>query len=102
MTIIPQEKEAIKKEIVQCLRGEAEIRKIIIFGSFLDVDSPNDIDIAVMQDSNELYLPLALKYRKKIRVLTKKIPVDIIPIRKGGGDGVMADVISQGEVIYEG
>lgn len=99
--MIIQDKEEIKKEIVHCLQDEAEIRKIIIFGSFLKSDSPNDIDIAVVQDSNELYLPLALKYRKKIRVLTRKIPVDIIPIRNGVLHGTMADAISQGEVIYE-
>ena len=99
--MIPLEKEGIKKEIVHCLQSESEIQKIIIFGSFLEADSPNDIDIAIMQDSNELYLPLALKYRKKIRTLARKIPIDIIPVRRGALQGVMADVISRGEVIYE-
>jgi uncharacterized protein len=95
------EKERIKNEIVHCLRGESEIMKIIIFGSFLTTDSPNDIDVAVQQDSNELYLPLALKYRKKIRRVAKKIPIDIIPLRTGNLQGVMADEISHGVVIYE-
>ena len=42
--MIPLEKEGIKKEIVHCLQSESEIQKIIIFGSFLEADSPNDID----------------------------------------------------------
>jgi predicted nucleotidyltransferase len=95
------EKERISNEIVHCLKGESEIRKIIIFGSFFTTDSPNDIDIAVQQDSNELYLPLALKYRKMIRRVAKKIPIDIIPLRTGPFQGVMADEISHGVVIYE-
>lgn len=97
----PLEKERIKNEIVHCLKGESEIRKIIIFGSFFTTDSPHDIDIAVQQDSNELYLPLALKYRKMIRRVAKQIPIDIIPLRTGPFQGVMADEISQGVVIYE-
>jgi predicted nucleotidyltransferase len=95
------EKERIKNEIVHCLKGESEIIKIIIFGSFLTADTPNDIDVAVQQDSNEPYLPLALKYRKKIRPVAKQIPVDIIPLRTGNFQGVMADEISHGVVIYE-
>jgi len=95
------EKERIKNEIVHCLKDESEIRKIIIFGSFFTTESPNDIDIAVQQDSNELYLPLALKYRKKIRRVAKQIPIDIIPLRSGHYPGVMADEISHGVVIYE-
>ncbi len=95
------EKERIKNEIVHCLKGESEITKIIIFGSFFTAESPNDIDVAVQQDSDELYLPLALKYRKKIRQVAKQIPIDIIPLRTGNFQGAMADEILHGVVIYE-
>ena len=95
------EKERIKNEIVHCLKDESEIIKIIIFGSFLTADTPNDIDVAVQQDSKLSYLPLALKYRKKIRPVAKQIPVDIIPLRSGNFQGVLADEISHGIVIYE-
>lgn len=83
------------------MQDEPEIRKIIIFGSFVKSDSPNDIDVAVLQNSSESYLPLALKYRKKVRKMSMKLPVDIIPLRPGTLKGVMGDEISRGEVIYE-
>jgi len=54
----------------------------VIFGSFLDSEQPNDVDVAVFQDSQETYLNLALKYRKLIRNVIRQIPVDIIPIKK--------------------
>jgi len=95
------EKERIRNEIVHCLKDEPEIIKILVFGSFFTSELPNDIDVAVLQDSNEPYLPLALKYRKKVRRVAKQIPIDIIPLRPGPFQGVMADEISHGIVIYE-
>jgi len=79
-------KETIKREIVQCLSGEREIKKIIIFGSFLKFNKPADIDIAIFQESKESYLSLAMKYRKLTRTVSKKIPLDIIPIRPDASD----------------
>lgn len=101
MPIGPQEKDKIKKLLVSCLKDEPEIQKIIVFGSFLVADSPNDIDVAVLQNSGESYLPLALRYRKKTRMISRELPVDIIPIRPGICEGVMGDEISRGEVIFE-
>lgn len=101
MPIGKQEKNKIIKLLVACLKGEPEVTKIIIFGSFLVVDSPNDIDVAVLQNSNEKYLSLAMKYRKKIRSISKELPVDIIPVCSGVLKGVMGDQISQGKVIFE-
>ena len=43
------EKERIKNEIVHCLKGEPEIRKIIIFGSFYTTESPNDMGAALLE-----------------------------------------------------
>ena len=38
----------IKNRIVEMLEGQSEIEKIIVFGSFLKSEKPNDIDIAVI------------------------------------------------------
>ncbi len=70
----------LKSKIVNSLKGQKEIERIIIFGSFNRSDSPNDIDIAVVQNSSDNYLTLALKYRKLIRNITKEIAVNIFPI----------------------
>ena len=97
----PKTKDSIKKEIVQSLKSEKEIKKIMIFGSFLDSEKPNDIDVAVFQDSKEAYLTLALKYRKLIREIIRKIPVDIIPIRENISESSLLSEIEAGELIYE-
>ncbi len=97
----PTAKESLKKELIQSLKSEKEIKKIMIFGSFLDSEKPNDIDVAVFQDSKEAYLTLALKYRKLIRETIRKIPVDIIPIRANISESSFLAEIEAGELIYE-
>jgi len=96
-----QEKQFLKQEIAGCLKAEGEVRRIIIFGSFLTSDDPHDLDIAVFQDSDENYLPLALKYRKKTRDIARRIPLNIIPLKAEAKGGFFLDEIQQGEVIYE-
>ena len=97
----PTAKESLKKELIQSLKSEKEIKKTMIFGSFLDSEKPNDIDVAVFQDSKETYLTLALKYRKLIREIIRKIPVDIIPIRENFSESSFLSEIEAGELIYE-
>ncbi len=46
-------KDSIKKELIKSLSPEKEIAKIILFGSFIHSDEPNDIDIAIFQTSND-------------------------------------------------
>ena len=99
--ISEKEKQNIKRGLISCLRAEKEIRRIVIFGSFLKSSDPHDLDVAVFQDSNEKYLPLAMKYRKKIRDVTGRIPVDIFPLRMDSEGGFFMDEIQGGEVIYE-
>ena len=94
-------KNKIKKELCESLQSENEIRKIIIFGSFLKLNDPKDIDLAIFQDSNESYLKLALKYRKLTRKISKTIPIDIIPLRKDISDSFILSEIEAGELIYE-
>jgi predicted nucleotidyltransferase len=93
-------KTEIKKRIVDSLRGQKEIEKIIIFGSFAQSDLPNDIDIAVVQDSSENYLTLALKYRKLVRNISKEIAIDVFPILRKNSNLFFTNEVASGEVIY--
>lgn len=93
-------KAELKDRIVNLLKGEKEIERIIIFGSFNKSDSPNDIDIAVIQNSSDNYLTLALKYRKLVRNISKEIAVDIFPIIKENNNSFFLREVSSGEVIY--
>jgi len=95
------QKESLKRQLVNCLEGEKEVCRIVIFGSFLRSSEPNDIDVAVFQDSSEKYLPLAMKYRKKTREIARVIPLDIIPLKADTSNGTFMDEIAEGEVIYE-
>lgn len=73
------EKHQILRDVVKSLSQEREVRRIMVFGSFLRSESPQDV--AVFQDSSEPYLPLALKYRSRTRHIARRIPIDIIPVR---------------------
>ncbi len=101
MGLSAREKEAVKEELLRCLRAEKEIRKIVIFGSFLHSDDPHDLDVAIFQDSSESYLPLALKYRRKTRSTAHRIPLDILPLTSRVSNDPFLHEIAQGEVIYE-
>ncbi|MFO7889620.1 MAG: nucleotidyltransferase domain-containing protein [bacterium] len=94
-------KESLKQEIIKCLKFEKEVKKIIIFGSFLNSENPNDIDIAVFQDSEKTYLTLAMKYRKLTRNIARHIPIDIIPIKSNASENSFLAEIESGELVYE-
>jgi len=100
MTVSNAQKENIKSQIRDLLSKEQEIQKIVLFGSFINSNNPNDIDIAVFQDSNEKYLPLSLKYRKLVREISRILPVDVIPL-KTNAQGAFLNEIETGEIIYE-
>ncbi len=101
MNLTPEEKAAIRDELVSSLRSETEIRKIVIFGSFVHSDTPRDLDVAVFQESDEAYLPLALKYRGRTQAIARRIPMDIIPVKiKASGDPFLLE-LDQGIVVYE-
>jgi len=95
------QKEDLKREVADCLRREKEVRKIILFGSFISRSDPHDMDVAVFQDSRQDYLSLALKYRRLIRPVAERIPVDVVPIKSDADGGMFLDEIEKGEVIYE-
>lgn len=101
MGLSKQEKNAIKRELVECLQAEKEVRKIVIFGSFLHSDDPHDLDVAVFQDTAEPYLPLAMKYRKKTRSIACRIALDILPAKFRAQDDPFLAEIAKGEIVYE-
>ena len=96
-----QEKELLKQRLVGALKAEREVCRIVVFGSFVNSDNPHDMDVAVFQDSNEKYLPLAMKYRRKTRDIARIIPMDILPLKAGVHGEMFIDEIDCGEVIYE-
>ena len=101
MNLSNYETENIKKRRVDKLRLQEEIRKIVIFGSFLSDKNPSDIDVAVFQNSKEDYLQLALRSRKAVREISKRIPIDIIPILTDKSNDFILNEIGSGEVIFE-
>lgn len=101
MNLSNYEKENLKKRIVEKLKLQTEIDKIVIFGSFLNESNPNDIDLAIFQNSNENYLSLSLRYRKAVREISKKIPIDNIPLISNRYNDFIKNEIENGEVIFE-
>jgi uncharacterized protein len=101
MNIKGAAKERLKREIIEQLIEFPEIQKVVVFGSFLFSDEPNDLDIAVFQDSDENYYPLAMKYRKKLRSIANRIPIDVVPIRKNPENATFLKEIENGEILYE-
>jgi len=93
-------KEIVKREIAARLSCFPEVRRVVIFGSFVDSDDPHDVDIAVFQDSDEDYYPLALKYRRILRSVAQMIPLDVLPVRPNP-EGPFMREIEKGEVVYE-
>ncbi len=100
MVFSVHQKDELLEDLVACLQEDGEIQKIVVFGSFLSDANPNDLDIAVFQDSTQPYLPLALKYRRQTRSVSARIPLDIIPLRQGA-QGAFLSEIRKGKVIYE-
>ena len=100
MAISAKQKQDIKEQLRKILSSEKEVQKIVLFGSFVSSMDPNDIDIAIFQNSNEKYLPLSMKYRKLVRDIAKIIPIDIIPLKEDA-KGFFLEEIKAGEIIYE-
>jgi len=96
-----KQKYSIVKELVDCLRSEQEITRIIIFGSFFKSKNPNDLDVAVFVDSSENYFVLAPRLRSKIRSISRKMSVDLIPVREGIKNSFFLSEIEAGELVYE-
>jgi predicted nucleotidyltransferase len=100
MTLTSEERERLKRDVVACLSAEPEVRRVVVFGSFVTSPTPHDLDVAVFQESDEGYLPLALKYRRLLRSVAARIPVDVLPLRIQGTAGEFLKEVEQGEVVY--
>jgi predicted nucleotidyltransferase len=100
MSLTDTNKLSFINTIKEKLSQFSEVNKIILFGSFIKSNNPNDIDIAIIQNSNDNFLTLSLKYRKVLRDLSKMIPLDIIPIKQNS-KGVFLEEINKGQVVYE-
>ena len=96
-----EQKQLLKRRLVNSLKTEREVCRIVIFGSFVNSDDPHDLDVAVFQDSDEKYLPLVMKYRRRTRDIARMIPLDIFPLKAGVHGETFLDEIDRGEVIYE-
>lgn len=101
MDLKEETRQILKKEIIDRLSEFPEVQRVVIFGSFVNSEDPHDIDIAVFQDSDESYYPLAMKYRRTLRTVANKIPIDVIPIRRSPEQGFFIQEIQNGEVLYE-
>jgi hypothetical protein len=100
------DKEKIKNDIVSRLKDFKHLRKIIIFGSFNSAVRPNDIDLALVDDSDHDYLTLACAYRKKLRGIKPYIAADVLPVsirdfESNEEDNFFLDEIRKGALIYE-
>ncbi len=101
MIATAEQKERIKGDLVIRLSREREVCKVVIFGSFLTSETPNDLDVAIFQNSDESYLALAMKYRRLLRPIADQIPIDVIPVRPNAAGSQFLTEICKGEVIYE-
>ena len=101
MVLDTDHKLKIKQELAACLANDTEILRIVIFGSFNESESPADMDVAIFQTSELPYIPLAMKYRRQTRSISRRIPLDIIPIRPNAISSSFLDEINKGETIYE-
>ena len=101
MVMTQQEKNEIKRSLAVALSREPEVRRVVVFGSFVTSPSPRDLDVAVFQTSDDKYLTLAMRYRRDLRSIARRIPLDVIPLKEGTSGDTFLREIEQGETVYE-
>jgi len=94
-------KNRIKNRVLEQLSSDKAIKKIVVFGSFITSEEPEDIDLAIFSDSDRDYLSLAMEYRKKLREIARQISDDVIPVKIPYEEVSFMKEINSGEVIYE-
>jgi len=97
----PESRDKLRRSLIDSLSPEPEVRRIVVFGSFLSATEPADVDVAVFQDSNDGYLQLAMKYRRLTREIAKTIALDILPLKESHYPSAVPLGITEGQVIYE-
>ena len=101
MKFTEKQKDELKNELVNSLSSDENVKKIVIFGSFIKSNDPHDLDVAVFQESNDPYLHLAMEYRRKTRSIADKIPMDIFPVKSDADGHSFLSEIAGGEIVYE-
>lgn len=96
MNLSESQKNQIKLQLAQLLRSEPEVRKVVVFGSFAISSNPNDLDVAIFQDTNQSYLPPAMKYRRLLRPVADRIALDVVPVHLDFAGGNLSSGNSQG------
>lgn len=98
----PDFRENIYLRIGNALASDPEIRSVRVFGSFLDGDDPQDVDLAVKTSSTSPWLEQALALKKRLRFLRLPLPVDILPMQEFPEDPhPLAKAIRNGKVLFE-
>lgn len=101
MVLTKKDKNEIKQALAEALSRESEVKRVVVFGSFVKSSSPEDLDVAVFQDSNDKYLTLAMRYRKDLRSIARRIPIDVIPLKADACDDPFLREVERGETVYE-
>lgn len=89
--------EETAKKIIEIITGNAEVDKIILFGSRAtgDFSERSDIDLAV--DSSEEILHLKQILEEEVPTLLK---FDLVDLKKVN-DGLKKEILKQGRILYE-
>lgn len=98
MLITKEEKTEIKHLLTEKISGP-EVKQLILFGSFVESNNLNEINIAIISEENLDYISKVKKYRQKIKDLSKKIPVQIFPLLKSE-NSYLHDKIKHGITLY--
>ncbi|MBT7068610.1 MAG: nucleotidyltransferase domain-containing protein [Verrucomicrobia bacterium] len=101
MVLAQKDKDAIKRELAEALSREAEVQRVVVFGSFVTSSTPHDLDLAVFQNSDDEYLTLAMRYRRDLRPIARRIPIDVIPLKAGATNDPFLREVERGETVYE-
>jgi len=101
MVLTQMDKDSIKRELAEALSREAEVQRVVVFGSFVTSSTPHDLDLAVFQNSDDEYLTLAMRYRRDLRPIARRIPLDVIPLKTGATADPFLQEIERGETVFE-
>ena len=93
-----KEKEAVKEAVREVLE-EGGVELAIIFGSFVEMESFRDVDVAVYAGSRELDLDAVIKLSVKLEERLR-IPVDVIPLNVVS-PSFRHYILTRGEVVLE-
>ncbi|MEM0376853.1 MAG: nucleotidyltransferase domain-containing protein [Thermofilum sp.] len=93
----PEEKRALKEAIRSTLEGRG-VELAIIFGSFTELESFRDVDVAVYA-RDSLDLDDAIKLAAELEERTRT-PVDVVPLEKASPK-LRHHILTKGEVLLE-